>query len=151
MRMIEEVRRQFRDIPELTTALGVMRKNEGIPMTEWNKEDQVTFSNASAKPDYEKCVAISTKASIREMLAPGLLAVLVPVLFGLLGGPVMLGGLLAGITCSGILLALLQVNTGGAWDNAKKMIEEAVEIDGVYHGKGSETHKATRSEERRVG
>lgn len=143
MRMIEEVRRQFRAIPELSAALGVMRKNEGIPMTEWNKEDQEIFSNASDKPDYEKCVAISTKASIREMLAPGLLAVMVPVLFGFLGGPIMLGGLLAGVTSSGILLALFQVNTGGAWDNAKKMVEEGVEIDGVYHGKGSETHKAT--------
>src|SRR5690625_5772078 len=77
----------FRSIPELSAALGVMRKNEGIPRTEWNKEDQEIFSNASDKPDYEKCVAISTKASIREMLAPGLLAVMVPVLFGFLGGP----------------------------------------------------------------
>src|SRR5690625_6753096 len=108
-----------------------MRKNEGIPMTEWNKEDQVTFSNASDKPDYEKCVAISTKASIREMLAPGLLAVMVPVLFGFLGGPIMLGGLLAGVTSSGILLALFQVISGGAWVTVKKRILEGFDVSGV--------------------
>jgi len=87
-------------------------------------------------------VEISTTASIREMVAPGLLAVIVPVLFGFFGGPEMLGGLLAGVTASGVLLALFQSNAGGAWDNAKKMIEEGVEINGVKYGKGSEPHKA---------
>ena len=142
MSMIEEVRRQFRDIPELTKALDAMRRNEGKKLAEWNDEDRVIFEAADGKAEYEKCVAISTQASIREMIAPGLLAVIVPVLFGFLGGPLMLGGLLAGVTASGVLLALFQSNSGGAWDNAKKMIEEGVEIDGKSYGKGSEPHKA---------
>ncbi|MDX1590849.1 MAG: sodium-translocating pyrophosphatase [Balneolaceae bacterium] len=142
MSMIEEVRRQFRDIPELTKALDAMRRNEGKKLAEWNDEDRVIFEAADGKAEYEKCVAISTQASIREMIAPGLLAVIVPVLFGFLGGPLMLGGLLAGVTASGVLLALFQSNSGGAWDNAKKMIEEGVEIDGKKYGKGSEPHKA---------
>jgi K(+)-stimulated pyrophosphate-energized sodium pump len=142
MSMIEEVRRQFRDIPELTKALDAMRRNEGKQLAEWSDEDRVLFDAADGKAEYEKCVAISTQASIREMIAPGLLAVIVPVLFGFLGGPLMLGGLLAGVTASGVLLALFQSNAGGAWDNAKKMIEEGVEIDGESYGKGSEAHKA---------
>lgn len=142
MSMIEEVRRQFKDIPELTQALAAMRRNEGKKVADWSDEDRVIFEAADGKAEYEKCVAISTKASIREMVAPGLLAVIVPVLFGFIGGPLMLGGLLAGVTASGVLLALFQSNAGGAWDNAKKMIEEGVEIDGVKHGKGSEAHKA---------
>ena len=142
MKMIEEVRRQFKDIPELRAALDVMTKNEGKEMKDWSKEDQATFEAADGKAEYAKCVEISTTASIREMVAPGLLAVIVPVLFGFIGGPEMLGGLLAGVTASGVLLALFQSNAGGAWDNAKKMIEEGVEIDGVKYGKGSEAHKA---------
>ncbi|PWN05390.1 sodium-translocating pyrophosphatase [Rhodohalobacter mucosus] len=142
MSMIEEVRRQFRDIPELTKALDAMRRNEGKKLVEWSDEDRHIFEAADGKAEYEKCVAISTQASIREMIAPGLLAVIVPVLFGFIGGPLMLGGLLAGVTASGVLLALFQSNSGGAWDNAKKMIEEGVEIDGKNYGKGSEPHKA---------
>ncbi len=142
MSMIEEVRRQFKDIPELTKALDAMRRNEGKELAEWSDDDRALFDAADGKAEYEKCVAISTQASIREMIAPGLLAVIVPVLFGFLGGPLMLGGLLAGVTSSGVLLALFQSNAGGAWDNAKKMIEEGVDIDGTSYGKGSEAHKA---------
>jgi len=119
-----------------------MRRNEGKQLAEWSDDDRVLFDAADGKAEYEKCVAISTQASIREMIAPGLLAVIVPVLFGFLGGPLMLGGLLAGVTASGVLLALFQSNAGGAWDNAKKMIEEGVDIDGESYGKGSEAHKA---------
>lgn len=142
MSMIEEVRRQFRDIPELTQALSAMNRNEGKKLSEWSDEDRSAFEAADGKAEYEKCVAISTQASIREMVIPGLLAVIVPVLFGFLGGPEMLGGLLAGVTSAGVLMALFQSNAGGAWDNAKKMIEEGVTIDGVEYGKGSEPHKA---------
>jgi K(+)-stimulated pyrophosphate-energized sodium pump len=140
--MIEEVRRQFRTIPELTEALKAMTRNQGKEMSEWSADDRKIFDAADGKAEYAKCVEISTTASIREMVAPGLLAVTVPVLFGFLGGPQMLGGLLAGVTVSGVLLALFQANAGGAWDNAKKMIEEGVEINGVKYGKGSEPHKA---------
>ncbi|MEX2463215.1 MAG: sodium-translocating pyrophosphatase, partial [Balneolaceae bacterium] len=142
MSMIEEVRRQFKTIPELTAALSVMKKNEGKEMKDWNDADRATFDAADGKAEFAKCVEISTSASIREMVAPGLLAVTVPVLFGFIGGPEMLGGLLAGVTASGVLLALFQSNAGGAWDNAKKMIEEGVEINGVHYGKGSDPHKA---------
>ncbi|MEX2363059.1 MAG: sodium/proton-translocating pyrophosphatase, partial [Balneolaceae bacterium] len=151
MSMIEEVRRQFRDIPELTKALAAMNKNEGKALADWSDEDRTTFEAADGKAEYEKCVEISTQASIREMVLPGLLAVIVPVLFGFVPGWVsddpllgaqMLGGLLAGVTSAGVLMALFQSNAGGAWDNAKKMIEEGVTIDGVEYGKGSEPHKA---------
>ena len=152
MSMIEEVRRQFKAIPELSAALAVMRKNEGAEFDTWSKEDQVTFEAADGKAEYEKCVEISTQASIREMIKPGLLAVLVPVAFGFLpkfipGVPegtnaLMLGGLLAGVTVCGVLMALFQSNAGGAWDNAKKMIEEGVNINGEYYAKGSAPHKA---------
>ncbi len=151
MSMIEEVRRQFKAIPELRAALDVMNKNEGSEFDTWSKEDQATFEAADGKAEYEKCVEISTTASIREMVLPGLLAVIVPVLFGFVPGFIsddptlgakMLGGLLAGVTSAGVLMALFQSNAGGAWDNAKKMIEEGVEIDGVKYGKGSEPHKA---------
>ena len=142
MSMIEEVRRQFKTIPKLKAALDVMNKNEGKEFEDWSAEDQATFEAADGKAEYEKCVEISTSASIREMVLPGLLAVIVPVLFGFLGGAEMLGGLLAGVTSAGVLMALFQSNAGGAWDNAKKMIEEGVTIDGVKYGKGSEPHKA---------
>jgi K(+)-stimulated pyrophosphate-energized sodium pump len=143
MSMIEEVRRQFKDIPELKAALNVMNSNGAKEFEDWSKEDQLTFEAADGKAEYEKCVEISTTASIREMVLPGLLAVIVPVLFGFLGGAEMLGGLLAGVTSAGVLMALFQSNAGGAWDNAKKMIEEGVTIDGVKYGKGSEPHKAS--------
>jgi K(+)-stimulated pyrophosphate-energized sodium pump len=151
MSMIEEVRRQFRDIPELTKALTAMNKNEGKELADWSDADRADFEAADGKAEYEKCVEISTQASIREMVIPGLLAVIVPVLFGFVPGffsddptlgAQMLGGLLAGVTSAGVLMALFQSNAGGAWDNAKKMIEEGVTIDGVEYGKGSEPHKA---------
>jgi len=114
MDMVKEVRRQFREIP------GIM---EG-----------------KAKPEYEKCVAISTQASIREMIAPGALALLAPILVGFLAGPEALGGLLAGITVSGVLMGMFQNNAGGAWDNAKKSFEKGVDIDGTMYYK----HKADK-------
>ena len=109
--MIEEVRRQFRTIP------GIM---EG-----------------TGRPDYAKCVDISTKASIREMIPPGLLVILTPLIVGFLFGPQMLAGLLIGALITGVMLAVSMANSGGAWDNAKKYIET-----GVHGGKGSDTHKA---------
>ncbi len=152
MAMIEEVRRQFKVIPELKAALNVMNKYDGKEYSTWSKQDQETFDAADGKAEYDKCVEISTKASIREMVVPGLVAVIVPVLFGFLpkfipGIPagtnaLMLGGLLAGVTVSGVLMALFQSNAGGAWDNAKKMFEEGIDIDGVKFIKGSDAHKA---------
>jgi len=109
--MIEEVRRQFREIP------GLM---EG-----------------EAQADFRRCVDISTAAAIKEMIMPGLLAIVTPVAVGFLGGPEMLGGMLAGVTATGVLMALFQSNAGGAWDNAKKHIE-----GGAFGGKGSDAHKA---------
>ena len=116
MKMVEEVRRQFREIP------GIM---EG-----------------TAKPEYDKCVAISTEASIKEMVAPGLIALLVPVIVGFLFGPEVLGGTLAGVTVSGVLMGIFQNNAGGAWDNAKKSFEKGVDINGKTYYKGSDPHKA---------
>ena len=155
MAMIEEVRRQFKDIPELKKALNVMNANDGKEFDQWSEADQKTFEAADGKAEYGKCVAISTRASIREMILPGLIAVAVPVAFGFvpkffgLGDDVtdntnalMLGGLLAGVTVSGVLMALFQSNAGGAWDNAKKMIEEGFEVNGQKLAKGSEAHKA---------
>jgi len=116
MDMVNEVRRQFREIP------GIMEYK--------------------AKPEYEKCVEISTKASLREMMAPGAIALIVPVIVGFAFGPEVLGGLLAGVTVSGVLMGMFQNNAGGAWDNAKKSFEKGVEIDGQMYYKGSEPHKA---------
>ncbi|SKB75976.1 sodium-translocating pyrophosphatase [Dyadobacter psychrophilus] len=116
MKMVEEVRRQFREIP------GIM---EG-----------------TAKPEYDKCVAISTQASIREMVAPGLIALIVPVIVGFLFGPEVLGGTLAGVTVSGVLMGIFQNNAGGAWDNAKKSFEKGAVINGETYYKKSEPHKA---------
>ena len=110
-KMIEEVRRQFREIPGILEGKG--------------------------KPDYSSCVSISTKAALREMVAPGLMAVVVPLAVGILLGPAALGGLLAGSLVTGVLLAIYMSNSGGAWDNAKKYIEE-----GHNGGKGSDAHKA---------
>lgn len=117
MDMVQEVRRQFREIP------GIMEYK--------------------AKPEYEKCVAISTQASIREMLLPGAIALITPVIVGFLFGPEVLGGLLAGVTVSGVLMGIFQSNAGGAWDNAKKSFEKGVEINGEMYYKKSEPHKAS--------
>src|ERR1700712_2268844 len=117
MAMVEEVRRQFREIP------GIMEYK--------------------AKPEYEKCVAISTKASIREMVAPGMIALITPIIVGFIFGPEVLGGLLAGVTVSGVLMGIFQSNAGGAWDNAKKSFEKGCEINGGMFYKKSEPHKAS--------
>lgn len=143
MDMITEVRRQFREIPELKKALEVMKRNGEKEYKDWSAADQKTFDAADGKPEYDKCVEISTKASIREMMLPGILAVISPVIVGFLGGAEMLGGLLAGVTVCGVLMAIFQSNAGGAWDNAKKMFEEGVKIKGKIYYKGSEPHKAT--------
>jgi len=142
MAMIEEVRRQFKDIPALKAALEVMRKYDS-DMSKASKADRKIFDAADGVAEYDKCVAISTKASIREMVLPGVLAISMPVIVGFLGGAEMLGGLLAGVTVTGVMMAIFQSNTGSAWDNAKKMVEEGVEINGVSYKKGSEPHKAT--------
>ncbi|WP_152286286.1 sodium-translocating pyrophosphatase [Flavicella marina] len=134
MAMIEEVRRQFRDIPALKAALEVMRKYDS-DISKATKEDRAIFDAADGVAEYDKCVAISTQASLKEMVVPGLLAIIVPVLVGFLGSPEMLGGLLAGVTTCGVLMAIFQSNAGGAWDNAKKTIEE-------QGRKGTEAHKA---------
>ena len=143
MDMIQEVRRQFKTIPELTKALAVMKKYDGKERSEWSKEDIATFDAADGKAEYDKCVEISTKASIREMVVPGLLAIISPVIVGFIGGAEMLGGLLAGVTVCGVMMAIFQSNAGGAWDNAKKMFEEGVSIQGKMYYKGSDAHKAT--------
>jgi K(+)-stimulated pyrophosphate-energized sodium pump len=151
MAMIEEVRKQFQEIPQLKAALDAMRRNGDTPLEEWSEEDQKTFREADGTPNYGECVAISTTAAIKEMVLPGLLAVLAPVVVGFgftwyLGsterGAEALGGLVAGVTVSGVLLAIFQANAGGAWDNAKKLFEEGLEIDGTMHKKGSDAHKA---------
>lgn len=117
MAMVEEVRRQFRTIP------GIM---EG-----------------TGKPEYDKCVAISTDASIKKMLAPGTIAIVSPLIIGFILGPEALGGFLAGATVSGVLMGMFQNNAGGAWDNAKKSFEKGAEINGQMYYKGSEPHKAS--------
>lgn len=117
MAMVTEVRRQFREIP------GIMEYK--------------------AKPEYDKCVAISTQASIKEMMLPGAIALISPVIVGFAFGPEVLGGLLAGVTVSGVLMGMFQNNAGGAWDNAKKSFEAGVEINGKMEYKGSDAHKAS--------
>jgi K(+)-stimulated pyrophosphate-energized sodium pump len=134
MAMIEEVRRQFKDIPQLHAALEVMRKYDS-DMSKASAADRKIFDAADGYAEYEKCVEISTNASIKEMVLPGLLALAVPVAVGFIGGAEMLGGLLAGVTTAGVLMAIFQSNAGGAWDNAKKMIEE-------QGRKGTDAHKA---------
>ena len=147
MSMIEEVRRQFNTIPELKSALAVLKKYEDGE--KWSEEDVKIFEAADGKAQHGKCVEISTQSAIREMVVPGMLAVITPVLvgfvpklFGSNQGPEILGGLLAGVTVTGVLMAIFQSNSGGAWDNAKKMIEEGINVDGESYGKGSEAHKA---------
>ncbi len=117
MAMVEEVRRQFRSIP------GIM---EG-----------------TGKPEYDKCVAISTEASIKKMLLPGAITIVSPLIIGFLVGPEALGGFLAGATVSGVLMGMFQNNAGGAWDNAKKSFEKGVDINGEKFYKGSDPHKAS--------
>ena len=140
MAMIEEVRYQFKTIPELSAALAVMKKYGDND--EWSNEDRKIFEAADGKADYGKCVEISTQSAIKEMLLPGLLAIVTPVIVGFVFGAETLGGLLAGVTVCGVLMAIFQSNSGGAWDNAKKMIEEGIELDGQSYGKGSDAHKA---------
>jgi K(+)-stimulated pyrophosphate-energized sodium pump len=117
MAMVEEVRRQFRDIP------GIM---EG-----------------KGKPEYDKCVAISTDASIKKMMLPGAIALGTPLIIGFIFGPEVLGGFLAGATVCGVLMGMFQNNAGGAWDNAKKSFEKGAIINGETYYKGSEPHKAS--------
>ena len=140
MAMIEEVRRQFKSIPELSAALAVMKKYG--EEEEWSEADKKIFDAADGKAEYGKCVEISTTSAIKEMVMPGVLAILSPVVVGFTFGAETLGGLLAGVTVSGVLMAIFQSNAGGAWDNAKKMIEEGMEIDGQSVTKGSDAHKA---------
>jgi len=142
MSMIEEVRRQFNTIPALKAALDMMRKNQGKELKDWSAEDQKIFHEADGKAEYGKCVEISTKSAIKQMVVPGLMAVIVPVVTGFLGGKEMLGGLIAGVTVTGVLMAIFQANAGGAWDNAKKMFEEGIDINGQKYYKGSDAHKA---------
>ena len=139
--MIEEIRRQFNTIPPLTEALKVLKKYGG-EVEDVNEEERKVLEDADGSADYQRCVEISTKSSLREMMLPGTLAVVTPALVGYLGGPQILGGLLAGVVASGVLMAIFQANAGGAWDNAKKMIENGYEYQGVYYEKGSDTHKA---------
>ncbi|MBL7772385.1 MAG: sodium-translocating pyrophosphatase [Chitinophagaceae bacterium] len=117
MAMVEEVRRQFREIPGILEGKG--------------------------KPEYEKCVAISTEASIKKMMLPGAIAIVSPLIIGFLFGPEVLGGFLAGATVSGVLMGMFQNNAGGAWDNAKKSFEKGVDINGETFYKKSEPHKAS--------
>jgi K(+)-stimulated pyrophosphate-energized sodium pump len=141
-KMITEVRRQFKEIPELTNALLVMKKYDGN-LDNITEEEADTMHKAERSAEYEKCVEISTEASLKEMVLPGLLAIIAPALIGFTGGAEMLGGLLAGVMASGVLLAIYQSNAGGAWDNAKKMVEEGVVYEEILYGKGSDSHKAT--------
>lgn len=144
MSMIEEVRRQFTTIPALKAALDLMRKNGDTPIEEWSAAEQKVFHEADGKAEYGKCVEISTKAAIREMVLPGIMAVVVPVIIAFLPGfgVEALGGLLAGVTVTGVLMAIFQSNAGGAWDNAKKSFEEGVNINGQMYYKKSDPHKA---------
>ena len=139
MAMIEEVRRQFRDIPELKAALAVLAKGDS---STWSDDDKAVYELGLTKADHGRCVEISTQSAIKEMVLPGILAIISPVIVGFIFGPETLGGLLAGVTVCGVLMAIFQSNAGGAWDNAKKMIEEGVTVNSEVIGKGSEAHKA---------
>ncbi|MBS1262358.1 MAG: putative K(+)-stimulated pyrophosphate-energized sodium pump [Calditrichaeota bacterium] len=139
--MIEEVRRQFAQIPELKAALEVMKRKP--ERDDWDDEDRNIVDQSRGKAQYAKCVDISTAAAIKQMVLPGLVAVLTPPVIGFLFGAQMLGGLLAGVTVSGVLMAIFQANAGGAWDNAKKQIEGGFTAsDGITYEKGSDPHKA---------
>ena len=137
--MIQEVRRQFRDIPELRPALEAAQKAESEER-EPNAEEAAIIAAADGKAEYTQCVEISTKAAIRKMIAPGLMAVTVPVLVGLYSVD-MLGGLLIGVTISGVCLAIFQANAGGAWDNSKKQVKD--EGHAKWGDDFEEMHKAT--------
>ena len=138
--MIEEVRRQFREVTALKPALAIVARaeEEERPLTE---EEEKEVFEAAKKTEVERCVAISTQASIKRMVAPGMLALVAPVLLGF-WSPHALGGLLAGTLASGVMLAIFMSNAGGAWDNAKKEIEEQKRDEAANTGKGSERHKA---------
>jgi K(+)-stimulated pyrophosphate-energized sodium pump len=137
--MIQEVRRQFRDIPELRPALKAAQRAED-EHREPTPEEQALILAADGKAEYARCVDISTAAALRKMVAPGLMAVLVPVAVGLVSVD-MLGGLLSGVTVSGVCLAIFQSNSGGAWDNAKKQVKEE---GPKKHGQAyAEMHRAT--------
>lgn len=142
MAMVEEVRRQFTQIEPLKRAVEKLKtffeKGEKIP-PDVHKE----LEEAEKYVEYARCVEIATRSALRRMLAPGLTAVVVPVVVGLAGGKKMLGGLLMGALVTAVLLALFQANTGAAWDNAKKMVEEGFEYEGKLYKKGSDLHKAT--------
>ncbi len=140
--MILEVRRQFSEIPALKKALEVMKKNADKDESEWSEEDKKVLQEADGKAEYARCVEISTKAALKEMILPGLIAILTPLLVGALLNVEALGGLLAGVTATGVLMAIFQANAGGAWDNAKKSFEAGVTIDGKTYKKGSDPHKA---------
>jgi K(+)-stimulated pyrophosphate-energized sodium pump len=140
MDMIEEVRRQFRDIPVLRKALIIVAKAEAEER-ELTPEEDAEVLAAGKKTEVEKCVAISTKASIKRMVMPGLLALTAPLALGF-WSPHALGGLLAGTLASGVMMAIFMSNAGGAWDNAKKQVEEQKRDHAKNMGKGSERHKA---------
>ena len=116
MEMVQEVRRQFREIPGILEGTG--------------------------KPEYAKCVDISTQAALKEMILPGLITIITPIIIGLVFGAEPLGGYMAGVCVSGVMWAIFQNNAGGAWDNAKKSFEAGVMIDGEMTFKGSDAHKA---------
>ena len=141
MAMIEEVRRQFKNIPELAAALKIMKKYDS-DMSKADDKEQAIFDKANGKADFERCVEISTTSAIRQMVLPGLVAIVSPVAVGFIFGAETLGGLLAGVTVCGVLMAIFQSNAGGAWDNAKKLIENGIEIGGEKLVKGSDAHKA---------
>jgi len=139
--MIEEVRRQFSQIPELKAALAIMKVKSD--RKDWTEADHKVIDASRGKAEYAKCVDISTAAAIKQMVTPGLLAVIMPPLVGFLFGAQMLGGLLAGVTVTGVLMAIFMANAGGAWDNAKKQIEGGyTDSHGTLHKKGSDAHKA---------
>jgi K(+)-stimulated pyrophosphate-energized sodium pump len=137
--MIQEVRRQFRDIPELRPALTAAQKAESEDR-EPNAEEQAIIRAADGKAEYAQCIDISTAAAIKKMVAPGLMALIAPLVVGLYS-PDMLGGLLVGVTISGVCLAIFQANAGGAWDNSKKQVKE--EGHSVYGEAYDQMHKAT--------
>jgi K(+)-stimulated pyrophosphate-energized sodium pump len=136
--MIQEVRRQFRDIPELRPALIAAKKAESEERDPTEMEAQIIRA-ADGKADYSHCVDIATAAALRKMIAPGVMAVLAPVVVGLISVD-MLGGLLIGVTISGVCLAIFLANSGGAWDNAKKQIKD--EGHAKWGSEMEEMHKA---------
>ncbi len=143
--MIEEVRRQFNTIEPLKKALEVMKRNEamGTHKSMFTEKDQEIMNQAEGTPQYGRCVTISTRAALRQMILPGVFSVAMPVIVGLSMVAEALGGLLAGVTVSGVLFAIFQSNAGGYWDNAKKLIEKGLIYQDKHYGKGSEAHRAS--------